>query len=353
MKPFHHLITISALLAAAPAAAQEAAPDQDPPTVAVVATGGTIAMTPDPETGAPVPALSGEDLVAAVPALAELADIRVVEFSNVPSPYMGPDRWPDLARAVDEVLADPDVAGAVITHGTDTIEETAYFLDLTLESDKPVVLVGALRSAEEADSDGPRNIANAVRQILDEDAAGKGVTVTMNQTIHPARAVRKTHTSNVGAFGSGEYGPIGYVDADDVVFYREPLRRQQMPLPEALPRVDLVAMYTGADGSYVRQAVDTGAEGIVIQGFGWGNVNEPMHEAIEYAIGEGVPVVITSRVPEGRVQPHYGFTGGGATLEELGAVFGDNLRPAKARILLMLALGQTTDQEELQAYFNP
>lgn len=340
-----------------PAASQGAADAQNAtdsgnlPNVTIVATGGTIAMTVD-ETGAPVPALSGEDLVAAVPALADLADIEVVEFSNVPSPYMGPDLWPGLARRVQEQLADPDVEGVVVTHGTDTIEETAYFLDLTVQSDKPVVLVGALRSASEPDSDGPRNITNAVKQIIDEDSGGKGVTVNMNHVIHPARAVRKTNTSNVAAFGSGLYGPIGYVDRDDVVFHQEPLRHPPLPLPETLPRVDLVAMYTGADGDYVRHAADNGAEGIVIQAFGWGNVNEPMYEAIKYAIGKGVPVVITSRVPEGSVQPNYGFVGGGATTKELGAIFGGDLSPSKARILLMLALAETTDRDKIRSYFD-
>lgn len=351
MRRYCFLIVSCLLLAAVHSPSRATA--QDLPTVVVVATGGTIAMTVDPQTGAPVPALSGEDLIAAVPAVAELATIRVVEFSNIPSDYMGPDRWPDLSRAVDEVLTDPEVAGVVVTHGTDTLEETAYFLDLTLQSDKPVVCVGAQRSASEEDTDGPRNLLNAVRQILAEDAAGKGVTVTMNHYINAARPVTKTHTSNVETFDSGDYGYLGYVDVDRVVFFRESLRRQKLPLPEGeLPRVDLIAMYAGADGGYVRHAVDTGAEGIVIEAFGWGNVNEPMYEAIKYALDEGVPVVVSTRVHDGRTQPVYGFTGGGATLKEIGAVFSDDLSAGKARILLMLALPQTKDREELQAYFD-
>ena len=323
------------------------------PTVVIVATGGTIAMKINPETGGPVPALSGEDLVAAVPELEGLADIRVVEFSNIPSDYMGPELWPGLTKAVDEALADPGVAGVVVTHGTDTLEETAYFLDLTLESDKPVVAIGAQRSASEADTDGPRNLHAAVTQVLAEDAAGRGVTVTLNHYINAAREVRKTHTHNVDAFASGDYGYLGYVYLDDrVVFFREPERRQKLPLPEELPRVDLIAMYSGADGGYVRHAADTGAEGIVVEAFGLGNVNEPMYEAIEYAIDKGVPVVISTRVYDGSVLPAYGFKGGGATLEEIGAVFAGDLTPSKARILLMLALAQTKDREELQAYFD-
>lgn len=324
----------------------------DLPTVVVVATGGTIAMKIDPETGGPVPALSGEDLVSAVPELKDLAQIRVVEFSNIPSDYMGPDRWPDLSRTVDEQLGDPAVAGVIITHGTDTLEETAYFLDLTLKSDKPVVCIGAQRSASEGDTDGPRNLRNAVRQVLDDEAKGKGVTVTLNHYINAARPVTKTHTSNVETFQSGDYGYLGYVDVDQVVFFSEPSRRQKLQLPDQLPRVDLIAMYTGADGSFVRSAADGGAQGIVVEAFGWGNVNEAMYEAIKYAIDKGVPVVVSTRVHNGRALPIYGFKGGGKTLQQIGAVFADDLSAWKARILLMLALPNTEEQDELQAYFS-
>lgn len=324
----------------------------DLPTVVVVATGGTIAMKIDPETGGPAPALSGEDLISVVPELKELANIRVVEFSNIPSDYMGPDRWPDLSRTIDEQLANPDVAGVIVTHGTDTLEDTAYFLDLTLKSDKPVVCIGAQRSASEADTDGPRNLINAVRQVLTEEAKGKGVTVTMNHYINAARPVTKTHTSNVETFQSGDYGYLGAIDVDRVVFFADPSRRQKLPLPDELPRVDLAPMYAGADGSFVRHAADTGAEGIVVEAFGWGNVNEPMYEAIKYAIDRGVPVVVSTRVHNGRALPIYGFKGGGKTLQEIGAVFGDDLSSWKARILLMLTLPQTKEQEALQKYFS-
>jgi len=325
---------------------------QDRPTVAVVATGGTIAMKVDPTTGAPVPALSGEDLTAAVPKLKEIANVRVVEFSNIPSDYMGPDRWPSLTKKVEEVLADPSVAGAVITHGTDTLDQTAYFLDLTLKSDKPVVAVGAQRNASDWDTDGPRNLLNAVRQILTEESKGKGVTVTLNSYINAARDVRKTHTSNVQTFTSGDAGYLGYVDEDKAVFYRANLRRQNVPLPERLPRVDLIPMYAGADGSYVRHAADTGAEAIVVEAYGWGNVNEAMHDAIKYAIDKGVPVIVATKVSNGRALPIYGFKGGGNTLQKAGAVFAGDLSGDKARILTMLALPTTKDQKKLQEYFD-
>ena len=322
------------------------------PTIVVVATGGTIAMKVDPESGGPVPALSGEDLIAALPELKKLAQVKVVNFSNVPSDYMDPGRWVELSKEVMDVLGNPGVAGVVVTHGTDTLEETAYFLDLTLGSTKPVVCIGAQRNASERDTDGPRNLLNAVRQILSPDSAGQGVTVTMNHYIHAARRVRKAHTGNVETFQSGPFGAVGYVDHDRVVYFARPLRRQTLPLPSKPPRVDLIGMYAGANGRYVRYAVDSGAEGIVIAAFGIGNVNEPMYEAIQYALRKGIPVVISTRVADGRVLPIYGFKGGGATLKELGAVFSDDLTPGKARILLMLTLPLTRDAARLQAYFD-
>lgn len=339
-----------ALLAASACASPLSA--QTRQTVVVVATGGTIAMKLDASTGAPVPALSGEDLAAAVPRLRDLADIRVVEFSNIPGDYMGPDRWPSLSRAVDEALADPGVTGVVLLHGTDTLDQTAYFLDLTLRSSKPVVATGAQRNASEWDTDGPRNLLNAVWQVLARDAPGKGVTVTLNSSIHAAREARKTHASNVETFSSGDAGILGTVDEDRVVFHRAPLRRQGLSLPENLPRVDLVPMYAGADGGYVRHAADDGAEAVVVEAFGMGNVNEAMHDAIEYAVGRGVTVVVASKVANGRARPVYGFKGGGKTLQDAGAVFAGDLSGDKARVLTMLALPVAKGQQALQAYFD-
>jgi L-asparaginase len=324
----------------------------EPPKIAVVATGGTIAMKLDPTTHAPVPALSGEDLVSAVPKLKDIATIKVTEFSNVPSDYMGPDRWPALSRKIDEILADPEIRGAIVLHGTDTLDQTAYFLDLTLKSEKPVVLVGAQRNASDWDADGSRNLLNAARQILADGSTGAGVTVTLNHHINAAREVRKTHTSNVETFNSGDAGFLGYVDEDRVIFSRKSLRRQTLPLPERMPRVDLVSMYAGADGSQVRHAAATGAEAIVVEAYGWGNMNAEMHDAIVDVIAKGVPVIVATKVYNGRALPVYGFKGGGNTLLKAGAVFADDLTPDKARILTLIALPASKDRAALQALFD-
>ena len=319
----------------------------------MIATGGTIAMKIDPAINAPVPALSGDDLVAGVPELAEIATVRVESPFNIPSNYMGPDRWAELHELVAKAVESDEVAGVMISHGTDTLEETAYFLDLTVSSEKPIVLVGAQRNASERDFDGPRNLLNAARICVSPEARGRGAMIALNNQINAAREATKTHTSDVETFKSGDFGFLGVVDNDRVVFGRTPLRRQHVPLKGApLPRVDIVSMYAGADGALLRAAVAAGAKGIVIQGTGLGNVNVPLYEAVKEAIGRGIVVVISTRVPNGRVLPVYGTVGGGKTLKDAGAVFADSLSPQKARILLMLGLQTTSSAAELQSLFD-
>ncbi len=331
-----------------------AAVAQGKPVVVLFATGGTIAMKIDPVKHAPVPALSGEDLLATVPDIAKYARVEVVNVANVPSGYMDPVLWSALTRQVRAALTRADVAGAVVSHGTDTLEETAYWLDLTVESDKPVVLIGAQRNASESDFDGPRNLLNAVRIAVDAQSRGKGALIALNDRINAAREVTKMHTSNVETFESGDAGFLGEVSSDHVVYWRSPQRRQHVALAaDRMPYVEIVPMYGGSDGHLVEAAVAHGARGLVIQSLGMGNVNKPMYAAIKQAIVKGVAVVISTRVPNGRVLPHYGYEGGGQTLADAGAVMGDDLSPQKARILLMLLLQSgVTAQKDLQAAFG-
>lgn len=323
------------------------------PVVKLIATGGTIAMKIDPIKKAPVPAISGEDLISTVPEIANLATIEVENLSNIPSDYMTPISWIGLQKAVEGALARPEVAGVIVSHGTDTLEESAYFLDLTIKIDKPIVLIGAQRNASEKDFDGPRNLLNATRICITTEAKGKGAMIAMNNQINAAREVVKSHTSDVETFKSGDYGFLGRADHDRVVFYRTPTRRQHIPLQqEELPYVEIVSMYGGADGAMINAAVSAGAKGIVVQALGWGNVNKPMYAAIKEAISKGVTVVISTRVPNGRVLPVYGFEGGGKTLQQAGAIFADNLSPQKARILLMLAMQTTSKAEDIQKLFE-
>jgi L-asparaginase len=340
------LLATFLLLAVAAAAAQ--------PVVVLIATGGTIAMKIDPVKKAPVPAISGEDLLATVPEVAKFAKMEVNNISNVPSGYMDPPRWVVLSKEVTRTLARPEVAGVIISHGTDTLEETAWWLDLTVSSDKPIVLIGAQRNASEADFDGPRNLLNAVRICVDPQSKGKGAMLVMNNQINAARDVTKTHTSSVETFKSGDWGFLGAVDFDRIVYSRVPLRRQYVPIKtDSMPYVEVISTYGGTDGYLIKAAVEHGAKGIVVQALGWGNVNPATSAAIKETLGRGIPVVITSRVPNGRVLPNYGYEGGGKVLADAGAVMGDDLSPQKARILLMLLLQNgVKGQNDLQAAFS-
>jgi len=323
------------------------------PKVVIVTTGGTIAEKTDPKTGGAVPAVSGKDLIEAVPGLAKVADIEVVNFSNIDSSQMTPKIWAKLSKVVDDRLADPKVKGAVVTHGTDTMAEGAYFLELTLKSDKPVVFVGAMRDASDVSPDGPANILNAVIQACSDEARGWGVTVTLNEYINSARNVRKTNSTNVQTFDSGEKGYLGYIVMGKVIRYNEAPSRQKLSIPKRLPKVVLLETFAGDDGSLVRFAADQGAKGIVIVGVGAGNVNAQVYEALKYAMKKGVAVVVTTRVYYSGVWPMYGDQGGGETLEKSGAILGGDLTGAKARILLMLALAQEKSKRgQLKQYFK-
>ncbi len=322
------------------------------PVCKLIATGGTIAMRPAEPGGAPVPADTGEALLAAVPELADIATMEVTTLFSLPSPHMDPDRWVTLYGAVSEALARPEVAGVIVTHGTDVLEETAWFLDLTVGGEKPVVLTGAMRDATARDFDGPRNLLAAARVCVASRARDRGAMLVMQDTVHAAREVRKGHTS-AGGFHSGAAGALGVVTGDEVRFWRRPEWRQRIPLDnEALPRVDIVAMYPGATGEAVVGAVAAGADGIVVQALGLGNVNPSVASAIEEALAADVAVVIASRVEAGAVAPVYGYVGGGAALADAGVIFAGDLTPQKARILLMLALQHGQGAEAPRAYFT-
>ncbi len=326
------------------------------PKVAVIATGGTIAMKKDVISGGVVPKVSGEGLVNSVPELKEFAEFEVKEYrgGKIASENMTPTDWINIAKLVQSFIDNPKITGVVVTHGTDTIEETAYFLDLTLNLDKAVVLVGSQRNASEPTYDGSMNLVNAVRQVLMKDAKELGVTVTMNQTIHGARDVRKTHTNNMQTFDSGPRGALGYIDHDRITIFRKPLHRQKFKLPDPrkLPFVPLLTMYTGADGRLIDTVVKDGANGIVIEGLGIGNVNEPMSDAIKETVKKGIPVVIGSRVYFGRSYPVYATKGGGVDLKKGGTIFSGDLTPWKARIVLILALAEKVKPENLQSIFD-
>ena len=320
--------------------------------VVVLATGGTIASQFDPATGGLKALLSGEEIVRAVPGLSEVARVTVEQIANVGSRNMTPEIWRTIASRANELLDSDEITGVIVVHGTDTLEETAYFLDLTVTSDKPVVVVGAQRAPTFFDTDGPRNMLDAVRVAVSIEAKSMGTLVVMNGQINAARNVTKTNTLDVETFKTLDFGLLGVADIEAVRFYRAPLRRQSVPLREGdrLGRVDIVSEYAGSDGRSIRLLLaDEALDGLVIAGLGLGHVSSKTLEAVREVRARGIPVVVSSRVPTGRIVPMYANN---IELQELGCIEADNLSPQKARILLMLAMTRTRDATELQAYFD-
>ena len=321
---------------------------QELPRVLVIATGGTIA-------GQAVGGqLSGAQLVDAVPALADVATIEVEEFSRIGSSSMTPDHWLRLSRRINELFdSDPDLAGIVVTHGTDTMEETGYFLHLTVRDRRPVVMVGSMRNASAVSADGPANLLAGVRVAATPMAAGRGVLVTLNDEIHSARDVRKTDNNRVDTFVSAEWGALGVVDGDGVFFRRGIATRhtdsselQLGPSVDAMPTVPIVADYAGNDAEVLRAIDPTTVAAVVVQAFGGGRASPDMRAAASELAGAGVPVVMASRVPEGRVMASDAAV-------EAGILAAGDLPPHKVRVLLMLALVAPRDAAELQRLIDP
>jgi L-asparaginase len=320
--------------------------------IGILFTGGTISMKLDPASGAAVPALGPAEILEQVPEIRSVTDIETEDFSRLPGPHVTPDGMWRLARRAAAWLTRPEVDGLVITHGTDTIEESAYLLDLVLISEKPVVLVGAMRTVSDASWDGPGNLLSAARVAASPAARGHGVLVAMDEQILPAREVRKVHTESSGSFATPEFGPVGVVDAGTVVFRRRPLPRPAWLDPGAESglrvkrletSVDLVQAYTGMTDRPIRMLVDPGTRGLAVVGFGRGNVPPTIMPAIEAAIQSGVLVTVSSRCVAGRVAPRYGYDGGGMHLKKRGAVLAGDLSGAKARLLQMAVLGYASD----------
>ena len=320
----------------APAAAQ--------PRVRLIATGGTIANHASGR-------LTGPQLVAQTPDVARVARVEAETFARGSSLSLTLDDWLRLARRAAASLAEPDVAGVVITGGTDTLEELAWFLDLTVGSDRPVVVTGAIRRPGTSDADGPQNILGAVQVAASPSARGRGTLVVFNGAVFEARDVEKISTASVNAFGSRSSGPVGHVAADGVRFARE-IRSRHGAQSEfvvagirVLPRVDVLLTYQDAPGDLISTAIRNGARGIVMAGAGAGALAEAEARAVEHALTRGVPVVLTSRVEGGTVSAEDV-----AVLK--GLIAGGDLSPLQARVLLMLALARRLGTADIQRVFR-
>jgi L-asparaginase len=314
-------------------------------------TGGTISMKIDPSSGGAIPVMDGGQILEYAPELRRVCEVVVHDFSMLPGPHMTPQRMLQLAQSLDQQLAHPEIAAAVVTHGTDTIEETAFFLDLALTTDKPVILTGSMRNSSELSWDGPANLLSSAYVALHPEARGQGVLVVLAQEAHRAREVRKSDTHAIDTFVSPRAGAAALIDGDQVLWLSKMQQRLRLPLKSLEDRVAIIPAYTGADGSFIDFAVANGARGLVIEGTGRGNVPPPMVGAIQKATENGVAVVISTRCWEGRVLPSYAYPGSGGDLAKYGVYFSYRLPSNKARLLLMALLSRGANNDEIRAAF--
>lgn len=332
-------------------------PGQPAPTVAVFFTGGTITMRPRAGHRGVVPSDEFDRLFAELRPHVRHVNFKPVLWSNLPSPHMTPEHMFRLARDVDQALAAPSVIGAVVIHGTDVLVESAYMADLTLRSSKPVVYTGSMRYYSETGFDGIRNLLNGVRACALPLPPETGVVLLMTDRIFSAREVVKINSLNIDAFEAPESGPVAYVAGEDVRLTRGAstaagIKRPLIRTKRIEPDVAMISCYTGMDGTLIDHLLHRRMAGLVIEGFGAGNVPPGLVPAVEKTVSRGIPVVLTTRCPEGGVWPMYAYAGGGADLAKKGVILGGRLSGPKARILLMAALGATRSIARIKRMFK-
>ncbi|NOX19318.1 MAG: asparaginase [Chlorobi bacterium] len=319
--------------------------------ILIVFTGGTFSMKIDEKTGGAVPYYQGDQLIEKIPEAKGLANISIYEYGNFPGPHMTPEKMFDLSKKIKEFVKRDDVDGIIVTHGTDTLEETAYLLDLTINAPKPIVVIGAMKTSSEPDWDGPRNLVDAIHIINNRNSEGLGVLVCLNGEINAASEVTKTHTENVETFHSLDFGAMGFVDRGRVFFNRAPRKLEHIETDKIVTNVDLIKTFAGMDDKFFRFSADSGAEGIVFEAMGVGNVPPKAFEGIKYARRKRIPMVLVSRCPMGETLDAYGYPGAGKWIKENGVIFTDYLNGQKARVKLMLCLGKTRNEDDLRKRF--
>ncbi len=320
--------------------------------IKVITTGGTIAMDEDKHTHQIIPKLSGEELLSYVPELSNIAELDLIQYANLDSSQLKPQMIVELAQIVEEVLEDKEISGVLITHGTDTLEETAYLLDLLIDSPKPVVITGALRSFNQLSSDGELNLAHSLQTIIEPHSKEKGVLVVLNNEIHAARFVAKVHTNKLRAFTSLNTGPIGNIDHCGVHYFYNLSKQVKVKNAKLEDRVEIIKLALGSDDKLIHAALDYGSKGIILEGFGLGTLPENISSGLIRAKEENIPVILTTRCLEGRVYNLYGASAGGFNLAKMDLIFAGNLNSAKARLVLMILLGKGYTKSQIRNYFG-
>lgn len=320
--------------------------------IAVIFNGGTISMKVDERIKAAVPSLTGEEIMAMVTGIENYAEVESYTFSSMPSPHMTFETILKLSDFVKDIVSRSDIDGVVITHGTDTLEETAYFLDLTIDTSKPIVITGAMRSSSELGYDGPFNLATSICTAIADDSIGRGVLVCFNGELNSAAEVTKANSMALNAFRTPNFGPIGIVDNNKVIFYRNTINTSKYNVNKVDKDVALIKCAVGMDSTFIDFIIEKGYGGIVIEALGRGNVPPKMVAGIKRAIENNIPVVIVSRCFEGRVHESYGYEGGGKMLLDLGVIFGDTLPGQKAMVKLLLSINADLTLEQIKKQFS-
>lgn len=320
--------------------------------ILIVFTGGTFSMMIDEKTGGAVPRFSGDELMAMIPEAFNLAEIETYDFGKYPGPHVTPELMLKLSKIIQEHISQKQFDGVIVTHGTDTLEETAYLLDLTIKTEIPIVVIGAMKNSSEADWDGPRNLIDAIHICLNENSKNLGVLVCLNGEVNAASEVTKIYSDSVDTFQSLDFGSLGFVQNGRVVYNRVPQKLETLETDSINNNVDMITVYAGMNEKFFKLSADSGVDGIVVEALGIGNVPPTAFQGIKYAVEKGIPVVLVSRCPAGETDYIYSYEGAGVHLHNLGVIFTDFLNGQKARIKLMLALGKTKDYSDLKKLFE-
>ena len=319
--------------------------------ILIVFTGGTFSMKIDTKSGGASPYFSGNELMQMIPEAFKLAEIETYDFGKYPGPHVTPELMLQLSKKIREFLSTGKYDGVIVTHGTDTLEETAYLLDLTIKTETPIVVIGSMKHSSEPDWDGPRNLLSAINICLNENSKNLGVLVCLNGEINAASEVTKIYSNAVDTFMSLDFGSLGFVQQGRVVYNRLPRFLEHIDTDKLNPNVDLLTVYAGMDEKFFKFSADSGIDGLVIEALGIGNVPPAAFEGIKYVVEKKIPVVLVSRCPAGETDNIYSYPGAGKHLHNLGIIFADFLNGQKARIKLILALGKTKNIEELRKIF--
>jgi len=319
--------------------------------ILIVFTGGTFSMMIDEETGGAVPRYSGEELMEMMPKAKEMADISCFDFGKYPGPHVTPEIMLELSKQIQFKLSENNYDGVIVTHGTDTLEETAYLLDLTIKTDNPIVVTGSMKNSSDLGWDGPRNLLDSISVCLSSNSRNIGVLVCLNGEVNAASEVTKIFSDEVDTFKSLDFGSLGFVQDGKVIYNRLPRHLEYIETDKIVTNVDLITVYAGMGEKFFKFSADSKIDGLVIEALGIGNVPPAAFGGIKYVTEKKIPVVLVSRCPAGETDDIYSYPGAGKHLHDLGVIFTDYLNGQKARIKLMLALSITSDIPELNKMF--